>query len=315
MTHIVKNAVLASLVFFVFAPEASAAATCHEMSQPLLDLSQSINDFAISALDAGIAAMSLAGTRARYGPTFKRVEHDATKGEEQFLAALRAFGELQSMKADNPNVERATNDLIAQAQEALEATAAYKGFALAYERAINHHNRSMARAAFAAAMGSMPMYATSWSVTQGYAYGGGAFSATTMTQGTISDPGASWRSASRRYELDAQSDVVSLGEMQAYLIEYKATIEMLPYKWYPITQTWVTACRAAHQLPPTTTLSDEISMAKAALSKGVSPDAVLKMFMQRTNLPEAEARADLGLPPMPSATVNSTPSPAPTPTR
>jgi hypothetical protein len=94
----------------------------------------------------------------------------------------------------------------------------------------------------------------------------------------------------------------SIGQTAEALDQEEARLLFLPYTFVPLTTRWIAACRAAHQLPPAPSISEEISKAKSALGKGVSPDAVLKMFMQRTNLSEREAREALGLPPAPTST-------------
>ncbi len=239
-------AMVISLVLSLFLTRGQvAAATCRDMGQSVLDLSQAVGDLSISALKAGSAALSLTGTRSRYGPAFKTVEDEAAKGDQAFVAALRALGQLQSMQPDDPGVASATEQLLADATDALQFSAAYKGFALAYERAINSRNRTLARAAIAAAMGSAPPYATSYSTTTGSIYGND-FWATTTTTTRISDPGAGWRAAAQRYESDVQSGEVSRDEMQSYLTQYAPAVEMLPYKYYPIVNNlWIPACRAA----------------------------------------------------------------------
>lgn len=239
---------VAIVVALISMPTIASASTCRDMGQNVLDLSQAISDLNITSLDAGLSALALTGTRARYGPTFKRVEDDAAKADTQFLASLRALGALQANDPDKPDIAAATDQLVRQARLAIQVSSAYKGFALAYERAINSRNRTLAREAFAAAMGSMPMSAYSYSNTSGTAYGN-TVQATTTTTTTLSDPGATWRAAANRYQQDAQSGEVSRDEMQAYLLQYKATIEMLPYDWFPLTKVWVNACRAAGELP------------------------------------------------------------------
>lgn len=239
---------IAIVVALISAPTNASASTCRDMGQHVLDLSQAISDLNITSLDAGLSALALTGTRARYGPTFKRVEDDAAKADTQFLAALNALGNLQAYDPDKPDIASVTNQLLAQGRLAIQVSSAYKGFALAYERSINSRNRTLAREAFAASMGSMPLSAYSYGNTYGTVYGN-TIQATTTTTTTISDPGANWRAAANRYQQDAQSGEVSRDEMQAYLLQYKPTIELLPYDWFPITKSWINACRSAGELP------------------------------------------------------------------
>lgn len=243
-----RTAVIAFIIAVIAIPTSARASTCRDMGQSVLDLSQAISDLNISSLDAGLAALELSGTRARYGPTFKRVEDDAAKADTQFLAAMKALGDLQAFDVDKPAIASATSNLLGQARLAIQVSSAYKGFALAYERSVNSRNRTLARQAFAAAMGSMPPSAYSYSNTYGTVYGN-SIQATTTTTTTISDPGASWRAAAYRYQQDAQSGEVSRDELESYLLQYKATIQMLPYDWFPLTKVWVNACRAAGELP------------------------------------------------------------------
>ncbi len=58
-------------------PNTAMASTWRDMRESVLDLSQAISDLNISSLDAGLPALELSGTRARYGSTFKRVEENS----------------------------------------------------------------------------------------------------------------------------------------------------------------------------------------------------------------------------------------------
>jgi hypothetical protein len=264
--------------------------TCSAVGQSMLTFSEGVNGAVIAAAKATLAASSLPGTTPKRNPAFKVVEEQSVKAASDVSTALSALGPLVDANFGDPAVQKATDAVTLEGRAELQEALSFSRLSLRFEQVLNERRNAERRLALANALRAFGS-AMSGSVSNAYGtVNGQPFSATVVTR------------TPNNYQPIRIPPDATIGQTAEALNQEEARLLFLPYTFNPLVAHWTAACKAAHQLPASPKLSEEISMAKSALAKGVAPDAVLKMFMQRTSLTESEAREALGLPPAPTPT-------------
>ena len=269
---------------------ADETTTCAAVGQAMYSFTVAVNGAVLATAKATLAASSLPGTTPKRNPAFKVVEEQSLKAETDVSAALSVLGTLVGADFGNPTVQQATDAVTLEGRAELQEALSFSRLSIRFEHLLNERRSTERRLALANALRAFGS-AMSGSVSSAYGtVNGQPFSATVVTR------------TPNNYQPIRISPDASIGQTAEALDQEEARLLFVSYTFVPLTTRWIAACRAAHQLPPAPSISEEINMAKSALAKGISPDAVLKMFMERTNLSEREAREALGLPPAPIST-------------
>ncbi len=235
-----------SLVVIVVAGDTSASAdettTCAAVGQSMLALQTGVNDAVIAASKSTLAASTLPGSKRAHNPAATIVEEQSAKVEVAVGSVLSGLGPLVGANFGDPSVQNATEAVTSEAQAESQEAMSFGRLSRRFLQVLLDRNAAARRAALANALrafGAALQSSSTVSHTQGMV-NGQAYSATTVT-----------RTPNNSLPAPIQILPDATEEQTAAALEQEqARLLFLPYTFNPLIARWITACRAANQLPP-----------------------------------------------------------------
>lgn len=213
---------------------ADETTTCSAVGQPMLTLSQGVDDAVIAAVKATLAASTLPGTSPKRNPGYKAVEDDAPQVQAGVSEALSGLGPLVDADFRNGSLQKATDAVTLEARAELQEALSYGQLSLRFEQILKARRAAATRAALGDALRA---FGSSFATSSVYGTVNGQPFTATMTRPPEMAPPT-------RVAPDAtvEQTAEALGQEEARLVFF-------PYTFHPLVNRWMRACRAAHQLP------------------------------------------------------------------
>jgi len=213
---------------------ADLVADCAALAPTVASTHRAILTMAVHVAAQGDAAIDLAGTRRRYGPSYKVIEDDAPLVDAAAIGAERTAtdGLIAADAFTDPDLKATASALLSDYQTKATALQMYSHAALAFERAVNSKNRMAHLAAFDTAMAGL---ARPTVTTQSTTYGNATVSGNTVTgmanttsTSTYNDPGALSRANASRAQQESGNAAVSVEELYPMLVQNFALVQNVP---------------------------------------------------------------------------------------
>jgi hypothetical protein len=208
----------------------------------MIALQAGVNDAVLAAAKATLAASTLHGTKWANNPRPQIIEEQSAKVEVAIGSVLSSLGPLAGAEFSDPAVQQATAAVTQEAQAESQEALSFARLSHRFLQVLVDRSAAARRAALANALrafGAALQSSSTVSSTQGTINGQG-FSATTVT-----------RTPNTTQPTPIQIPPDATIEQTAEALEQEqARLLFLPYTFNPLISRWVSACRAANQLPP-----------------------------------------------------------------
>lgn len=244
------------------APYVQSATSCRALGPAMVDLVAHTGNALVDATKAGFAADSL-----KNGADFKTIETSAADVHREVLMAYMALGPVMGSDIGNGRVRVATAAVAREAQGELQVAQLLTQLSVTYERVINAQRKRDRLLLMAA-----PFLLVAPIAAAGFMEGAmGAQRTTSTTTGTINGQQFSATTSTEDYSrvnaIQAAVAANQAGRKEALEL-YTPQVGTLVYVINPLAWKWITACRAAKQLPATVT-----GLRDVGLSLPVAPKA------------------------------------------